>query len=278
MLKLLNIGNNCYLNSALQVLFNCDEFKQSLEFCDTDNSLVKRLKYILIKYLADAHNIRILKRELSKYDNKLFGNNMQQDSHEALIKIIDTLHEINNNYSSMFRGKFTTTFECEKCKNTLSKQDDFFSVDINTSKNSVTECINEFIKPELIEDARCEKCNSMGLQKYTNISRMPRVLIICMKRFQYDNHGKLKKNNQCVSIDEHFSVEENGNIKHVYELTSMVSHYGSGINSGHYNVDVLRNSSWYNVDDNDIRKLKGAPKSSSDCYILVYTLVKIKLA
>lgn len=86
-----NIGNTCYLNSALQCLFNDKNFMFYLskfgnidEFIDTFLILYNNRRVIDIMKL----------KQLLANKNDFFEGNNQKDCHEALITIKDIVHKI----------------------------------------------------------------------------------------------------------------------------------------------------------------------------------------
>lgn len=141
-----NLGNSCYMNSILQILFNTDIFKNMI----INSDIVKKLYPFVTKNMSEE-NIknyslimekctRTLTYQLHKLTNiiwsdsttsssiapndfkNIFGNKMenfrnynQQDCHEALNCILDTIHtelEINVNirYKS-FSDNYLTLFD-----------------------------------------------------------------------------------------------------------------------------------------------------------------------
>ncbi len=97
-----NVGNMCYLNSALQCLLCIPKFRYYLQYIIPEKS-VKFVNDELIRVFIDLctqydnpnvflANPITIKQILGRYDS-FFRNHMQQDSHECLIRVIDILHE-----------------------------------------------------------------------------------------------------------------------------------------------------------------------------------------
>ena len=57
-------------------------------------------------------------------------------------------------------------------------------------------------------------------------------------------------------------------IDYVYKLISVVYHHGSTPHSGHYTADILRDSNWIKMDDD--QAIPTMLRESSSAYILVY--------
>jgi ubiquitin C-terminal hydrolase len=106
-IKLYNIGNTCYLNSALQCLLNNKLFiKNVREVLDhiRGNSHENLRRFNLLHLLLDlvenskkgVANPVSLKQMLAGY-NDMFKNNFQHDCHECLVTILDIIHEETKN-------------------------------------------------------------------------------------------------------------------------------------------------------------------------------------
>ena len=105
--SLYNIGNSCYLNSALQCLLNSDllmiHLKESIDYFKK-HSQENLNNWILVNTFYDLTQKRgtkvapvSLKQVLSRYNSDMFGNKRQQDCHECLVSILDILHEESKN-------------------------------------------------------------------------------------------------------------------------------------------------------------------------------------
>ncbi len=86
-----NIGNTCYLNSALQCLFNDINFMICITKFENTNELID--VFIRLYNNRRVNDIIKLKQLLANRDDFFEGNN-QQDCHEALLNIKDILHKI----------------------------------------------------------------------------------------------------------------------------------------------------------------------------------------
>jgi len=91
---------------------------------------------------------------------------------------------------------------------------------------------------------------------------------------QYVNMEEMENNNNCM--DEADMLTTGSEQEHSYQLQSVVSHYGSSANAGHYVADVFRPESggWFMYDDsrvtktNDVTVRKGP--NCTNGYILTY--------
>lgn len=305
MLRFINNRNDCYLNSVLQALFNTHSFICFFKFKKVDENLIIQM-FRLIYEMNNLINPKNIKNMLADFDREsgyLFGNNEQQDAHEAIVKILDIIHMSSaykeSNYSDygkldseikrksfeawktngeilgfsfitrFFGGQFKTLTCCTNCDYKSSRFDNFNNINLHIAGEDIIDCLAEFIKPEIMHDAKCEKCNKKTLIKTTTLWKFPLTLILNIKRFTYDNAGITHKVNRMLKIDKHLKICSSKRIYN-YSLTSVVYHHGRYPNSGHYNADLYKNGSWYKLDDDTAYKLDDIPEASSNCYILIY--------
>uniref|UniRef100_A0A131XAQ7 Ubiquitin carboxyl-terminal hydrolase n=1 Tax=Hyalomma excavatum TaxID=257692 RepID=A0A131XAQ7_9ACAR len=100
---LVNFGNTCYCNSVLQALYFCKPFREKVLEYKARN---KRTKETLLTCLADLfHSIANQKKKTGtiapkkfiarlRKENELFDNYMQQDAHEFLNYLLNTIADI----------------------------------------------------------------------------------------------------------------------------------------------------------------------------------------
>lgn len=110
---LVNLGNSCYMNSIIQCLSNCEDFRSfiigselisklikyeknyNLGEKNVDNNLSFQLRKILINiWNSSFYSFRPISfKTLFGKKIELFQNTNQQDSQEALLCILDSIHE-----------------------------------------------------------------------------------------------------------------------------------------------------------------------------------------
>lgn len=106
--------------------------------------------------------------------------------------------------------------------------------------------------------------------KQVTIETLPQVLILHLKRFQYDNTGGTQKIWKKVGYPLELEIpkevfpqsKRGGLVAHgglpKYRLISVVYHHGKNASGGHYTVDVRRQEGreWIRLDDTVIRRIR----------------------
>jgi ubiquitin carboxyl-terminal hydrolase 9/24 len=88
-------------------------------------------------------------------------------------------------------GLFSDQKICQECPHRYSKEEPFsaFSIDIR-NHSSLTDSLEQYVKGELLEGAdayHCDKCDKKVVTvKRTCVRKLPPVLAIQLKRFEYD--------------------------------------------------------------------------------------------
>lgn len=305
MLRFINNRNDCYLNSVLQALFNTHSFICFFKFKKPNENLIIQT-FRIIYEMNDLINPKNIKNILARYDEgayDIFGNNDQQDAHEAIVKILDIVHMSSaykeSNFSDygkidseikrksfnawkkngeilgfsfitrFFGGQFKTLINCSNCDYKSTSFDNFNNINLTIAGEDIIDCLAEFIKPEAMHDAKCEKCRKKTLIRLTTLWKFPLTLILNIKRFEYNKAGITRKVNRLLKMDKHLRISSSKKMYN-YTLASVVYHHGSQPNQGHYNADINKNGEWYKVDDDTVYKLSDLPETSSNCYILIY--------
>ncbi|XP_070376541.1 ubiquitin carboxyl-terminal hydrolase 12 isoform X3 [Equus asinus] len=198
---LVNFGNTCYCNSVLQALYFCRPFREKVLAYKSQ----PRKKENLLTCLADLfHSIATQKKKVGvippkkfitrlRKENELFDNYMQQDAHEFLNYLLNTIADIlqeerkqekqngrlpngnidseNNNSTpdptwvhEIFQGTLTNETRCLTCETISSKDEDFLDLSVDVEQNtSITHCLRGFSNTEtLCSEYKyyCEECRS----------------------------------------------------------------------------------------------------------------------
>jgi len=303
-----NTGNSCYLNASLQCLMNIDIFVSvlkntiiNLKGYSTDN--LKRYEFLNLLYdMTKETNPVNLKQVLSEY-SPLFKGNQQQDSHEALVTIINIIHKETKGLSSYKKRLTNETTLFEKLSNNCwekyfttfgySFMDDLFSgqqvtiincpcgenqynfevfntltVNVDPDHTNLSDSFKELFSTEVIHEYQCDKCRcKTSANKQTTVWNFPEILVVSLSR--HNKAHSLKKLNCNYDIMDTISFfnERIGRVH--YKLKVMTNHIGFSTNSGHYTSVVIDNNNYYYIDDDKITQVAPFSKSAI-VYLFVY--------
>lgn len=76
---------------------------------------------------------------------------------------------------------------CNHCGNKSLKFDtfNFLPLEIRTSsRTSLEECLRQYLRVDMLDDYKCEKCNRRQAKNKLDLYHMPPVLIVFFKRLE----------------------------------------------------------------------------------------------
>jgi ubiquitin C-terminal hydrolase len=300
-----NVSNTCYINSVLQALYNTSYFREFLTSYDHDLNF-QNLFDIQDNKDKRRDYIRYLVR-LTKYFPGYFIINQQNDAQEFFIIMIDTFYEnvktkISNQLLNGIINELThDTFEFECRKRWLTNyspiQEVLYSqigreIQCSVCANVVTNIENTCIfyidpvydvesairrhfQPLFQNDWRCDKCGNLSNHNRTTcyITKIPKVIVLCIKRFGIDGKSKTKQNNDIpkrIDVKKYLKIPQP---RTQYTLSSVVEHVGS-LNYGHYYTTVITDSKIITIDDETIKISHEASINDKNSYMIVYEQVK----
>ncbi|TMW67387.1 hypothetical protein Poli38472_011007 [Pythium oligandrum] len=151
---------------------------------------------------------------------------------------------------------------------------------------SLYDCFRNFTKPETLDQANlwyCSKCKEhRQARKTMEIWKLPDVLIVSLKRFEYRNEILRDKLDAFVDFPledldmTSFCLEKTEDPERLrYDLFAVSNHYGS-MGFGHYTAFARswQNSDkypgWYSFDDSQVSPAMPGQVKSNAAYILFY--------
>jgi ubiquitin carboxyl-terminal hydrolase 10 len=137
--------------------------------------------------------------------------------------------------------------------------------------NNIIDALKGLTRAETLHgDFKSPRGPNVTATKQVLIETLPEVLILHLKRFQYDNTGGTQKiwkkigypleleiPKEVFSRQKHASLLNHGGLPR-YRLMAVVYHHGKNASGGHYTVDVRRQDGreWIRLDDTVIRRVR----------------------
>nr|XP_002127688.1 ubiquitin carboxyl-terminal hydrolase 37 [Ciona intestinalis] len=210
-----NLGNTCYMNSVLQSLFRIPPFQHDLLYVKgklnsrlyQDSllvSMVNLMKHSGNSCLEKGVLLRKFKRAISS--NALqFNGYAQHDAHEFLRLCLDVVQAnvtqankemmevVDCPVVSNFSFKVKQQVTCVRCKSSSNTEEEFLDLPIdlqhrenNNSVMSLQNLVDLSFGLEEVEH-KCDKCGHDKANVGRKISKLPRVMMMYLKRYSY-NH------------------------------------------------------------------------------------------
>ena len=311
-----NFGNTCFMNSALQCLNHVPSFfnyfchtrtKELLNneaIAKDENSILTQLYGKLIESFCSSREGAVIPIEFYRQFGKLaprFANCYQHDSLEFLSILLDILHEGLTNIlrepqtivSQTFHIQMQTVVTCEECNKDVTTEESFSflplpipeedqnSTSSHNRRYKLDECFRKFLQGEHIGNNGqwyCQYCDRLtNARKKLSLNRLPPVLILQLKRFNYDLQSHAK-NNTLIEYDldnldiNEYVVGSNRDTSIRYNLIAVSNHRGSLV-GGHFvtYAKLPETEDWYKYNDDQVGQInKNIHKNNCSAYILVY--------
>lgn len=155
----------------------------------------------------------------------------------------------NSIVTDLFCGQLLSKIKCSECGFESLAFDNFWDLSLSFTRglNMLDSCevqrmIEHFLKEETLDDLfYCEKCkNRTKSSKKFVIWRLPKILVIHLKRFHYGKFRKEKLNNNiifpvnCLDLSDLVRESSDSSVQDPrYSLYGIVNHAGS-LSGGHY--------------------------------------------
>ena len=276
-----NIGNTCFMNSALQILVHCDDLTKFM--IANRNKFNTKLPNAYINFLCDYYkqsgsiNPSSVKKLMGNKYESFYGFG-QQDSHEFLINFLDYLEEsIKKEYktdiiSKLFDCKMTTSIKSHESEEKSSRVDPvrFLCVSIPNKDNiSLEECLLNFSSIENIKEWETPKKNKELAEKTTSLTKYPRNLIFQIKRYKFKENKGIKNNTKIIVKDKWKSSIFDNTI--TFNLKGFIIQSGN-LRGGHYVSYIKSHNVWFCCNDSHIHRIdeRKILDIASDAYLLYY--------
>ena len=170
----------------------------------------------------------------------------------------------------------TCSFEY-KIKEKEEKKEKKEEEEEDDGRMTLAKCLKKFCKEEQLTEGDewyCSKCKKHVLaKKKLDLFYLPKILIICFKRFQKDS-SRWEKNEDEVdfpvdNLDMKDFVIGPDRDHSVYDLFAVSQHYGS-TGFGHYTAVCKNHGKWFSYNDSSCSETNESDAQSSAAYVLFY--------
>ena len=175
--------------------------------------------------------------------------------------------------TKIFGGKLRSELRVPGTKSSVTLEPyQPLQLDIGASHvSNIIDALKGLTKPETLHgDFNSPRGPGSTATKHVTIETLPQVLILHLKRFQYDNAGGTQKIWKKVGYPLDLEIpkevfpqhKRGGMLAHgglpKYRLISVVYHHGKNASGGHYTVDVRRQEEreWIRLDDTVIKRIR----------------------
>ena len=175
--------------------------------------------------------------------------------------------------TKIFGGKFRSELRVPGMKNSVTLEPyQPLQLDIGAPDvGNIIDALKGLTKPETLHGHfNSPRGPGTTATKQVSIETLPRVLILHLKRFQYDNAGGTQKIWKKVGYPLDLEIpkevfpqhKRGGLVAHGglprYRLIGVVYHHGKNASGGHYTVDVRRQEGqeWIRLDDTIIKRIR----------------------
>ncbi|XP_074518711.1 ubiquitin carboxyl-terminal hydrolase 42 isoform X2 [Halichoeres trimaculatus] len=294
-----NMGNTCFLNSALQCLTYTPPFanymltREHSKTCHEPGfCMMCTMQNHIIQVFANSGNvikpIGVL-NELKRIA-KHFRYGSQEDAHEFLRYTVDAMQksclagtkldrqtQATTFIHQVFGGHLRSRVKCLNCKAVSDTFDPFLDItlEIKTAL-SVSKALEQFVKPEQLDGEnayKCTKCKKMvTASKRFTIHRSSNVLTLSLKRFANFTGGKITKD---VKYPEYLDLRpfmsQSQGESLVYGLYAVLVHSGFSCHAGHYYCYIkASNGQWYQMNDSSVSVSDIRSVLNQQAYVLFY--------
>ena len=175
--------------------------------------------------------------------------------------------------TKIFGGKLRSELKVPGMKNSVTLEPyQPLQLDIGAANvNNIIDALKGLTHPETLHgDFNSPRGPGVSATKQVTIESLPQVLILHLKRFQYDNTGGTQKIWKKIGYPLDLEIPKEVFQQHKrgallahgglpkYRLIGVVYHHGKNASGGHYTVDVRRQDGreWIRLDDTVIRRVR----------------------
>ena len=252
-------------------IFGAEENKEKLY-------IFKDFPYVITfkKNFDDKANITIFDGENNLENLKEFNIAKDEDSIASLIQDNEFCLNLFLNPTSSFSNPKINLNSCVSCEG-----EDVGKKEKDIPQITLDDLLEYFCSNEHLDrgnEWKCGNCKKrVSITKKFSIFYVPKLLIICLKRFTKSNYGWGGYDKNTIAID--FPIENLDMGKYIcgpdkayskYDLFAVSQHYG-GTGGGHYTA-VCKNidGNWYSYNDSSVSHATASSAVTPAAYVLFY--------
>jgi ubiquitin C-terminal hydrolase len=252
-----NQGATCYLNSLLQALYHCNEFRAAIYRFEYDASLHGPEERCLTRQLQRLFAMLQLSDRgavpttllTSSFGWSSADSFQQQDIQECMSVIFEHIQcnsdrNLSNFFATMWSGKYHDGLRCQNCQQSRGQSILFRDIQVPVrGQGDIYAALQSFFDSEVLDGVLCDVCNgrfphSKGFQ----LQSLPYFLSLQLKRFDinWDNMQRVKVHDKlsfpsCLDMSRFLPAAAAGNNpeENIYDLLAVLVHSG-GAHAGHY--------------------------------------------
>ena len=256
-----------------------DNFRKDMPFKVSiiHNHFNEKIPFVNNKYftklsdkLKDNINVKSLNDTLENYKSDMNDYNLIVEFNKESKYINKTTFDLDH------FDEYEFDYEIKK-EEPKKEEEEGKEEEKDDGKMTLEKCLKKFIKEEQLEEGDewyCSKCKEHVLaKKKMDFFYLPKILIICFKRFIKDSSYWEKNDDEVIFPINDFDMKEFviGPDKYhsKYDLFAVSQHYG-GTGGGHYTAVCKNNGKWFSYNDSSCHETSESDALSSAAYVLFY--------
>lgn len=162
----------------------------------------------------------------------------------------------------IFEGESVTRTRCCECETSSRRWESFLDLSVPvTQGRALTGLLEMMAAGDMLDGSNkyaCEVClTKTEAERRFFLSKLPRVLTIHLKLFQFTEHAAGVKIPVATACPwemrfKQWSTQECARSDSLYRLTAIIVHNGGYSTSGHYYAFIRRASQWFKFDDSTV--------------------------
>ncbi|KAL3829381.1 hypothetical protein ACJIZ3_018183 [Penstemon smallii] len=285
---LTNLGATCYANSILQCLYMNKLFREGVFSVEPEVLDREPVLNNLVRLFAQLHSSKMAFVDSAPFIQTLeLDNGVQQDSHEFLTLLLSLLERCLSQskvskartiVQDLFRGGVCHVTRCSRCgkeSEASSKIEDFYELELNVKGlKNLDESLDDYLSIEELQGDNqyycCACATRADATRNIKLRRLPAVLNFQLKRCIFlPNTTTKKKITSAFCFPKELNMarrlSECSELDMIYDLSAVLIHKGSAVNSGHYTAHIKdeKTDEWWEFDDEYVSNLGLQPFGST---------------